>query len=114
MSCLCSREDSKDEPYAFEAREYLRKKLIGKVVLFVVDYKAPASGREYGSLYIGNDIESGENIAESIVQEGFAAVRKEGKGNERLLELEEAAKMAQRGRWSVNAEVLPQPDPTAA
>lgn len=95
------REDSKDEPYAFEAREFLRKKLLGKMVLFVVDYKAPATGREYGMLYLGNDLETGENIAESLVREGLASVRREGKGNEVLSEIEEAAKMAQKGKWAV-------------
>lgn len=32
-----------DVPYMFEAREFLRKKLIGKKVNVVVDYKQPAN-----------------------------------------------------------------------
>ena len=49
----CSADETKDEPYAWEAREFLRKKLVGKEVVFTVEYKVPASGREYGFLYLG-------------------------------------------------------------
>ena len=37
------------QPFAWEAREFLRKQLVGKEVMFAVDYKVPSSGREYGS-----------------------------------------------------------------
>lgn len=30
-----------DEPYAWDAREFLRKKLVGKEVAFRVEYKLP-------------------------------------------------------------------------
>jgi len=45
------------QPYAWEAREFLRKKLIGKEVSFTVEYKAPGTGKEYGFLYIGKGID---------------------------------------------------------
>ena len=32
---------TKDEPFAWNAREYLRKKLVGKEVSFRVEYKLP-------------------------------------------------------------------------
>jgi len=84
----------------------LRKKLVGKEVTFIVDYKVPASGREYGTVYLGKDIETGENITEEIVREGLAAVRKEGKSDvSKLIELEEQAKSAGRGRWGADSEV---------
>ena len=38
-----------DEPWAWESREYLRRKLVGKAVTFTVDYAVP-SGREYGTI----------------------------------------------------------------
>ena len=41
------------QPYAWESREYLRKKVIGKEVFFTVEYKAPGTGREYGCIYLG-------------------------------------------------------------
>ncbi|XP_062373743.1 staphylococcal nuclease domain-containing protein 1 [Sardina pilchardus] len=101
-----SQPDSKDipdEPWAFQAREYLRKKLIGKEVCFTVEIKT-AQGREYGMVYLGRDT-SGESIAESLVTEGFATVRREGiRGNNpdqaRLCDLEDQAKASKKGQWS--------------
>ncbi|CAL8330372.1 unnamed protein product [Boreogadus saida] len=70
----------KDAPWAFQAREFLRKKLIGKEVCFTVEIKT-ALGREYGMVYLGRDT-TGENLAESLVNEGLATVRREGiRGN---------------------------------
>lgn len=40
------------QPWAFQAREFLRKKLIGKEVCFTVETKT-TSGREYGVVYLG-------------------------------------------------------------
>jgi len=98
-------DDGKDEPWAWESREFLRKKLIGKEVTFVVDYKVPTSGREYGTVYLGKDPETGENVTEEIVREGLASVRKEGKADvSRLIELEEKAKGEGRGRWGSDSE----------
>lgn len=97
-------DETKDEPFAWEAREFLRKKLVGKEVVFTVEYKVPASGREYGFLYLGKDAASGENIVESLVSEGFVTVRQEGiRGSTelaRLAELESAAKAASKGKWA--------------
>uniref|UniRef100_A0A4W6CL59 Staphylococcal nuclease and tudor domain containing 1 n=1 Tax=Lates calcarifer TaxID=8187 RepID=A0A4W6CL59_LATCA len=45
-------KDTPDEPWAFQAREFLRKKLIGKEVCFTVEIKT-ALGREYGMVYLG-------------------------------------------------------------
>ncbi len=50
--------ETKDEPFAWEAREFLRKRLIGKEVCFTVEYKTPGTGREYGAIYLGE----GSNI----------------------------------------------------
>ncbi|KAK5606467.1 nuclease domain-containing protein [Crenichthys baileyi] len=96
-------KDIPDEPWAFQAREFLRKKLIGKEVCFTVEIKT-AIGREYGMVYLGKDT-TGENIAESLVNEGLATVRREGiRGNNpeqaRLCELEDQAKASKKGMWS--------------
>ncbi|NWS19650.1 SND1 protein, partial [Pachyramphus minor] len=89
-------------PWGFPAREFLRKKLIGKEVCFTVEYKTP-QGREYGMVYLGKDT-SGENIAESLVAEGLASRREGIRANNpeqsRLAELEEQAKSAKKGMWS--------------
>nr|XP_020455113.1 staphylococcal nuclease domain-containing protein 1 isoform X3 [Monopterus albus] len=96
-------KDIPDEPWAFQAREFLRKKLIGKEVCFTVEIKT-ALGREYGMVYLGKDT-TGENIAESLVNEGLATVRREGiRGNNpeqaRLCELEDQSKASKKGLWS--------------
>lgn len=96
-------KDTPDEPWAFQAREFMRKKVIGKEVCFTVENKTP-QGREYGMVYLGKDT-SGENLAESLVAEGLAAVRREGiRGNNpeqaRLCDLEDQAKSVKKGLWS--------------
>ncbi|XP_039716557.1 staphylococcal nuclease domain-containing protein 1 [Pteropus medius] len=95
-------KDTSDEPWAFPAREFLRKKLIGKEVCFTIENKTP-QGREYGMIYLGKDT-NGENIAESLVAEGLAT-RREGMRainpeQNRLSECEEQAKAAKKGMWS--------------
>lgn len=95
-------KDTPDEPWAFPAREFLRKKLIGKEVCFTIENKTP-QGREYGMIYLGKDT-SGENIAESLVAEGLATRREGMRANNpeqnRLAECEEQAKAAKKGMWS--------------
>lgn len=91
---------TKDEAFAWEAREFLRKKLIGKKVLFTVDITVE-NKREYGTIYLPKD--SGlENVTESLVSEGLVDVKREGiKSNEahqRLCELEDTAKAASKGK----------------
>ncbi|XP_030753895.1 staphylococcal nuclease domain-containing protein 1 [Sitophilus oryzae] len=97
--------ETKDEPWAWEAREFLRKKLIGEEVLFTSE-KPQNSGREYGVIYLGKDINTAENITESLVSEGLVTVRREGVRPtpelSRLWELEDAAKAAGKGKWSSN------------
>ncbi|CAL1537379.1 unnamed protein product [Lymnaea stagnalis] len=94
--------ETKDEPWAWEAREYLRKKLVGKEVVFTVEYKVPGTGREYGIIYLGKDT-SGENITESLIAEGLVDVRKTGlksddPNQQRLAQLEDAARAAGKGK----------------
>ncbi|XP_071115378.1 staphylococcal nuclease domain-containing protein 1-like [Haliotis cracherodii] len=99
--------ETKDEPFAWQAREYLRKKLIGREVVFTVEYKAPGTGREYGCVYLGRD-QSGENMTEAMIAEGFVDVRRLGlkaddPAQQRLIQLEEAAKAAGKGKWADGA-----------
>ena len=44
--------DARDEAWGWEARQFVRKRCVGKDVTFVVENKAP-SGREYGQIYLG-------------------------------------------------------------
>lgn len=63
------------QPYAWNAREFLRKLLVGKEVKFVVDYKAPNSGREYGFVWVASD---GQNVTDMLLNEGLVEVRQAG------------------------------------
>lgn len=63
--------DSKDEHYAWNARENLRKKIIGKEVYFEV---ADDGQRSYGVVYLGTDGE-GENLTTWSLETGNAQLR---------------------------------------
>ncbi|XP_073435341.1 staphylococcal nuclease domain-containing protein 1 isoform X1 [Dendrobates tinctorius] len=102
---VASQQDSKDvpdEPWAFPAREFLRRKLIGKEVCFTVDHKINEE-RYYGTVYLGKDT-SGENIAESLLAEGLASRREGARATtpeqSRLAEIEEQARTSKKGLWS--------------
>lgn len=98
-------DTNKDEPFAWEAREFLRKKLVGEEVQFTSE-KPPNAMREYGVVYLGKDAASGENLTESLINEGLVSVRREGvrmtPDLQRLCELEDAARAAGRGKWAPN------------
>ncbi|KAL5009849.1 hypothetical protein ScPMuIL_012154 [Solemya velum] len=95
--------ETKDEPFAWEAREYVREKLIGKEVCFTIEYKVPGSGREYGCVYLGKDT-SGENLTEALVREGLVELRSGGiraddADQSKLVQAEEGAKTSGKGKW---------------
>ncbi|CAH1119897.1 unnamed protein product [Phaedon cochleariae] len=96
-------DTTRDEPWAWEAREYLRKKLIGEEVFFTAE-KPPSAMRKYGVVYLGKDLSTAENISESLVSEGLVTVRRDGVRSTpelaRLIELEDTAKAAGKGKWS--------------
>ncbi|XP_044734250.1 staphylococcal nuclease domain-containing protein 1 isoform X1 [Chrysoperla carnea] len=95
-------EEAKDEPYAWKAREFLRKKLVGEEVWFTAE-KPQNATREYGVVLLGKDVNSAENITESLVSEGLVSVRREARNTPelaRLIELEDAAKAAGKGKWA--------------
>lgn len=108
-------EDGKtsvSEPYAWEAKEYLARRLIGQEVIYRSEYTkqggavpnaagGPFGGnanKEFGILYLGE-----ENIVETMVSEGLLEVRRtkaESPVLQQLIEAEEAAKAAGKGKWS--------------
>jgi len=101
-------QPTRDEPFAWEAREYLRTRLIGKEVLFSVEYQVPGTGREYGCIYLPKPgAEELENITESVVAEGLVEVRRGGikpsDGQTKLIDLEELAKTQNKGKWASDA-----------
>ncbi|KAG0060709.1 hypothetical protein BGZ90_003919 [Linnemannia elongata] len=97
-------KDRADEPFAFAARNYLRKLLVGKEVMFRVDYTVPSTGREYGAIFLNQ-----ENIAHMLVREGWADVREirasdaENVDVEALYSYKAEAQAAKRGIWADSA-----------
>ncbi|CAF1092925.1 unnamed protein product [Adineta ricciae] len=95
-----------DEPYAFEAREYLRKKLIGQNICYTIDTQVFEQNRKRCTVYLGKDVETGENIIESLVSEGLVNLQKRNDisvnniSYKRLVTLVEQAKMNKRGQYS--------------
>merc|ERR1719225_894043 len=87
---------SNDDPWAWEAREFLRKMLIGKSVLCSISHKVP-SGREYGQVLFGStDPDKAENVAIKLLSEGLAKIRDNCNVPE-FKEAEEAAKASKKG-----------------
>ncbi|KAJ2700980.1 hypothetical protein FB645_004798 [Coemansia sp. IMI 203386] len=106
-----------DEEFAYEAREFLRRRTAGKPVRFVVRFKTPA-GREYGSVYVGKEE---EDIAEVLVREGLAKLTDQTRSRMKrgitdddeaeavaiLEDAEEHAKTGKRGMWSSRPDTRP-------
>lgn len=97
-------DESKDEPWAWEAREFLRSKLIGEEVYFHSERPQNAN-RDYGTIYLGSDATNAPNVTELLVQEGLVSVRRDNARTpspelQRLIDLEEAAKSANKNKWS--------------
>ncbi|KAG0567867.1 hypothetical protein KC19_7G168000 [Ceratodon purpureus] len=96
-----ARRDGRDEPFAWDSREYLRKKCIGKEVTFKVDYVVPSINREFGTVIMG-----GQNVAYDVVADGWAKVRQQGGQNnevkpELLQELNEREMKAQTEGYGI-------------
>ena len=66
-----------EEAYAWESRDYLRKKLAGKVVTYKVDFKV--NERSCGQVVL-DDV----NIAVDMVSKGYAKVGHVQKANESI------------------------------
>ncbi|THD19388.1 Staphylococcal nuclease domain-containing protein 1 [Fasciola hepatica] len=97
-----------EDPFAWQAREFVRSKLIGREVCYTIETELP-SGRKYGSVFIGKST-NGENIALLLLEEGLAELRKlnavaaeKNPVYQQLMVAEELAKSSQKGRWSTDA-----------
>lgn len=80
-------QDIKDEHWAWQSREFLREKLVGKAVIFRVEYTMD-NGKRVGEVWLGT-----EDIREAVVTNGWANVppRKDQQGNLRPVSKEEQA-----------------------
>ncbi|GBG64549.1 hypothetical protein CBR_g45244 [Chara braunii] len=98
-----ARRDTKDDPFAWQSREFLRKKCIGKEVTFRVEYVVSSINREFGTVFLEKT-----NLAVAVVAEGWAKVRTPGPNNpgeaspflSELQQVEEQAKLAELGIWT--------------
>lgn len=94
-----------DIPFMFEAREYLRKKLIQKRVNVTVDYIQPASATFPEKICCTVKIE-GANVAEALISKGYATVVRYRQDDDQraaeydaLLAAEARAQKALKGLW---------------
>merc|ERR1712223_662424 len=97
-----------DIPFMFEAREFLRKKLIGQNVHITVDYIQPANtnvgGQEFPEKTCSTVTIGGVNVAEALVSKGLATVVRYAADNDQrsskyddLLAAEDKAMKSKKG-----------------
>ncbi|KAI1172840.1 tudor domain-containing protein [Nemania sp. FL0916] len=98
-----------EAPFRDEAKEYLRKKLIGKHVKVSVDGSKPAS-EEFAARDVATVTEKGKNINLALVQDGWTSVIRHRKDDtdrapnyDELLAAQEQAKEQKKGMWSGKA-----------
>jgi len=98
------KEAQEDEAFAWDSREFLRKKCIGKQVQYTIEFKNP-SGREYGNVRLLSG-EEPVNLSTEVVAHGWAKVKrpnqppKDGQYRpeiQELINLEEEAQSAGKG-----------------
>lgn len=101
--------DPKQVLFGADAKEFLRKKLIGKHVKVVIDGKKPAS-EGYEEREVATITLNGKNIALSLVEAGYASVIRHRRDDDdrspdydALLLAEEAAQKDEQGMWSSKA-----------
>ncbi len=92
-----------DEPYSYESREFLRKMVIGKVVLYKVDYTH--NERKFGHIKLDDKV-----INEEILKNGYAKISFLPKGHENISKselwtsLQEAEKKGKEKRRGIYAD----------
>lgn len=66
--------DRPDEPWAFEAREFVRQLIVGKDVAFSISYTSP-SGAEFGVIHLMDNPTSPLDVPFEIVKNGWSKLR---------------------------------------
>jgi staphylococcal nuclease domain-containing protein 1 len=102
--------DPNQAPFAAEAKEYLRKKVIGKHVKVTIDGKKPAT-EGYEERDVATVVQGNTNLALYLVEAGYASVIRHRQGDDdrspeydALLAAEEAAKGDGKGMWSTKPQ----------
>ncbi|KAL1998581.1 hypothetical protein VTN02DRAFT_5933 [Thermoascus thermophilus] len=98
--------DPKQAPFATDAKEFLRKKVIGKHVKVTIDGKKPAT-EGYEEREVATVVQGTTNVALALVEAGYASVIRHRQNDEdrspeydALLAAEEAAQKEGKGMWS--------------
>ncbi|KAK3335668.1 hypothetical protein B0T19DRAFT_15110 [Cercophora scortea] len=98
-----------EAPFRDEAKEFLRKKLIGKHVRLAID-GAKAASDGFEAREVGTITQNGKNIGLWLVQEGYCTVIRHRKDDtdrapnyDELLAAQETAKEQKKGIWSGKA-----------
>jgi staphylococcal nuclease domain-containing protein 1 len=102
-------KEPSESPFRDEAKEFLRKKLIGKHVKVTIDGTKPAS-EGFEARDVATVIEKGKNINLQLVEEGWASVIRHRKDDtdradnyDELLAAQETAQAEKKGIWSGKA-----------
>lgn len=115
-----SRDMRSDESFSWEARETLRRRIIGRVVAFRIDYRVSSLSRVYATVYPTKDA-STTSVNIEMVEAGLARVRRPANSNEdvspeldELISVEERAMNAgsglHSGSTSKNLRNIPAPE----
>ncbi|CAK7568223.1 MAG: hypothetical protein SEPTF4163_006208 [Sporothrix epigloea] len=106
--------EASESPFRDEAKEFLRKKLIGKHVRMTVDGSRLAS-EGFEAKDVVTITQNGKNVNLIIIQEGYASVIRHRKDDtdrapnyDELLAAQETAKEEKKGMWSDKAPKLKQ------
>ncbi|KHJ31295.1 putative transcription factor [Erysiphe necator] len=98
--------DPAESPFRDEAKEFLRKRLIGKNIRMSIDGSRPATD-EYNSKDVATVTLNNKNIGLIMVQEGWASVIRHRRDDtdrapnyDELLTAQEKAKEDKKGMWS--------------
>lgn len=101
--------EASESPFRDEAKEFLRKKLIGKHVRMTVDGSRLAS-EGFEAKDVVTITQNGKNVNLIIIQEGYASVIRHRKDDtdrapnyDELLAAQETAKEEKKGMWSDKA-----------
>jgi len=98
--------ESTEAPFRDDAKEFLRKKLIGKHVKISIDGTKPASD-DFEARDVATVTSQGKNINLQLVQEGWASVIRHRRDDtdrapnyDELLAAQETAKEEKKGMWA--------------
>lgn len=101
--------DPKQAPWGTEAKEFLRKKLIGKHVKFHIDGKRAAT-EGYEEREMATITSGGKNVGMLMVENGYASVIRHRQDDpdrspvyDDLLQAESQAQAEQKGMWSAGS-----------